>query len=400
MPDPRGRSEPRRPRRRYLWPLALLAGLTATAAAVVILVEGSPSSPEPSGSEETTISTDFPSPPGRRLYVSPRGSDSDPGTRAAPWRSVTKALSAAHPGDTVVFRAGTYGARGTITTAKTSGTASAPITFTGHPGEPRPVILGHLKITGSYLRFGGFLFDGPTGQVKEISAENPKGEEVEVTIEGDHDTISHSEIGGSDWHAGIFVSGADDVSIVGNYIHDNGDTDPCCYKLQANASHGIYFSSGSGVIANNVIENNLARGVQLYPSPADVLVAYNTIVHNGRAGVIVSNHAANNTIADNIVADNGDTGIRSDNLTGTGNLVINNLAWHNSHGDIGPMAGGLTLVDNIEAAPRFVSPTGYRLRSGSPAIDAANATYVVGDDYQGVTRPQGAAPDIGAFEAR
>ena len=379
--------------------LALLAGVAATAAAVVILVDGSPSSPEPPRPRETTISTSLRSPAGRHLYVAPGGSDSNRGTRHAPWRSIAKALSAARRGDTVVFRAGTYGARGTVATAHKSGSAAAPITFRGQPGEPRPRILGHLKITGSYLRFSGFLFDGPTGQVKEITAENPKGEEVQVAIDGDHDTISHSEIRGSDWHAGIFLSGADDVRIVGNYIHDNGDTDPCCYKLQQNASHGIYFDSGSGVIANNVIEDNVARGVQLYPSPAHVLVAYNTIVHNGRAGVIVSNDAANNTIANNIVADNGDIGVRSDSLTGTGNLVINNLAWHNSHGNIGPMADGLTLVDNIEAAPSFASPTSYRLRSGSPAIDAADPTYVVGDDYEGVTRPQGGAPDIGAFEA-
>jgi parallel beta-helix repeat protein len=385
--------------------VALLAGVAVSAAAVAILVDGSPSSPEPPGSGATTIPTRSAPPSGRSAppsgphhYVTPRGSDSNPGTRDAPWRTIAKALSAARPGDTVVFRSGTYGARDTITTAERSGTARAPITFRGAPGGPTPVILGHLKITGSYLRFSGFLFDGPTGQVKEISSDNPKGEEVEIAIEGDHDTISHSEIRGSDWHAGIFLSDADEVSIVGNYIHDNGDTDPCCFKLQANASHGIYFDSGSGVIANNVIENNVARGVQLYPAPADVLVAYNTIVGNGRAGVIVSNDAANNTIANNIVADNGDTGVRSDSLTGSGNLVINNLVWHNAHGNLGPMAEGLTLVDNIEAAPRLVSPTSYRLRSGSPAIDAADPTYAVSEDYDGVRRPQGDAPDIGAFE--
>jgi hypothetical protein len=396
MSVPRGA---RRPQRRRLL-LALLAGLAATAAAVAILVDGSPSSPEPRAAKETTLSTTFPSSAGRHLYVATTGSDSNRGARHAPWRTIAKAVRAARPGDTVVFGAGTYGARGATTTADVSGTARAPITFKGSPDEPRPKILGHLKITGSYLGFSGFLFDGPTGQVKEISAENPKGEEVEVAIDGDHDQISNSEIRGSDWHAGIYLSGADDVSIVGNYIHDNGDTDPCCYKLQQNASHGIYFSSGSGLIANNVIEHNVARGVQLFPGPHEVLVTENTIVRNGRAGVQVANDTLNSTVANNIIADNGDTGIRSDSLTGTGNLVIGNLAWHNSHGNLGPMTEGLTLVDNIEAAPRFVSPTNYRLRRGSPATDAANADYAVGEDYEGIRRPQGAAPDIGAFEAR
>jgi parallel beta-helix repeat protein len=377
----------------------LFVGLAVTAASVAILVDAPPSSPETPRPEETTVSTSVSTRSGRHLYVAPRGSDSNPGTQHAPLKTIARAMSAARPGDTVVFRAGTYGARGTTTTADTSGTPTAPITFRAHPGET-PRVLGYVAIDGDYLRFSGFLFDGPTGQVKDRSTENPKGEQVEVAINGDHDEISHSEIRGSDWHAGIFVSGAEDVSIVDNYIHDNGDTDPCCYKFQENASHGIYFDSGSGVIANNVIEGNLARGVQLYPSPANVLVAYNTIVHNGKAGVIVSNDAANNTIANNIVADNADTGIRSDSLTGTGNLVINNLAWNNSHGNIGPMADGLTLVDNITAAPRFVSSTDYHLRRRSHAIDGANTSYAVTEDYDGVRRPQGTAPDIGALEAR
>lgn len=397
MSTPRGRGGPRRPRRLRLL-LALLAAAAAMAAAVAILVDGSSSS-----SSALPPRPEIPSAPKgsvRQLYIASRGSDSNPGTRHAPWRTISKALREARPGDTVVFRAGAYGARGTTTTVDTSGTPTAPITFRGSAGEPRPKLLGHLKITGSYLRFSGFLFDGPTGQVKEIDTENPKGEEVEVAIEGDHVQIFSSEIRGSDWHAGIFLSGADDVSIVGNYIHDNGDTDPCCYELQENASHGIYFSSGSGLIANNVIEDNLARGVQLYEGPHDVTVTENTIVRNGRAGVQVANKTANSTVANNIVAYNGDTGVRSDSLTGTGNLVINNLAWRNSHGNIGPMAEGLTLVDNIEAAPRFVSPTNYRLRSGSSAVDAANASLAVGEDYDRVRRPRGAAPDVGAFEAR
>jgi hypothetical protein len=251
---------------------------------------------------------------------------------------------------------------------------------------------------GSYLRFSGFLFAGPTGQVKEITAENPKGEEVEVGIFGDYDQISNSEIRGSDWHAGIFLSGADHVSIVGNYIHDNGDTDPCCNRLQQNASHGIYFDSGSGVIANNVIEHNLARGVQLYTGPHDVLVTENTIVRNGRAGVQVATDTADSTVANNIVAYNGDTGIRSASLTGTGNLVVNNLLWENAYPRL--HQDGLTLRDNVTADPRFVGSSNYHLGAGSPAVDAANADYAAGEDYDGVRRPQGASPDIGAFEAR
>jgi hypothetical protein len=50
-------------------------------------------------------------------------------------------------------------------------------------------------------------------------------------------------------------------------------------------------------------------------------------------------------------------------------------------------------------APGFVSSSDYHHQSGSPAIDRANPNSTVGRDFDGIPRPQGAAFDIGAFEA-
>ena len=62
----------------------------------------------------------------------------------------------------------------------------------------------------------------------------------------------------------------------------------------------------------------------------------------------------------------------------------------------------LIPVTNIRMDPRFVSKTGhdYHLTSVSPAIDVAlpSTGLTVGHDFEGISRPQGAAPDIGAFE--
>ncbi len=45
---------------------------------------------------------------GRCLYISPSGSDVDPGTKEQPWRTWAQALGALQPGDTLTARDGTY----------------------------------------------------------------------------------------------------------------------------------------------------------------------------------------------------------------------------------------------------------------------------------------------------
>jgi len=54
---------------------------------------------------------------------------------------------------------------------------------------------------------------------------------------------------------------------------------------------------------------------------------------------------------------------------------------------------------NIDADPRFIDPLAgdFRLRSDSPCIDRAPPGLVAAD-FEGETRPQGAAADMGADE--
>ncbi len=55
---------------------------------------------------------------------------------------------------------------------------------------------------------------------------------------------------------------------------------------------------------------------------------------------------------------------------------------------------------NIIANPQFVHATSYdlHLTVGSPAVDAGTTVAEVTEDYQGISRPRGAAYDIGAYE--
>ena len=71
----------------------------------------------------------------------------------------------------------------------------------------------------------------------------------------------------------------ENVRILRNYIHRNGQFGR---PEMANLDHGIYFDSGSGVVANNFLVGNLAHAVQLYTEPQDVRVVHNTMVGHGR----------------------------------------------------------------------------------------------------------------------
>jgi Right handed beta helix region/Protein of unknown function (DUF1565) len=330
-------------------------------------------------------------------YLSPRGSDRAAGTADRPWRTLDKAVRAAGPGDTIVLRAGTYGRRGHVNLFDRDGTAEMPIAFRGAASGPPPRILGSVKIAASHLHLSRLVFAGPTGHVKPVSADNPRGENVQVAIDANGRTVEGVKIQrcvvrDSHWHAGIYVAEAVGARIVGNYIHDNGDpSDPG----QVNLSHGIYWHSGSGLIANNVIEDNVARGIQLYPEADGVVVIYNTVVGNGAAGIQLGADASHNQIYNNVFAFNGNAGVRPASLSGTDNVARRNLVWGN--GEYREPSPGLVIAESINAPPRFHD--GYRLSRRSPAVDRAVSVWSVPIDRTGAPRPRGASADLGAFES-
>jgi chitodextrinase len=315
-------------------------------------------------------------------------------------------VSALAPGDVLCLHAGSYGARGTRITLGANGTSARPITIRNYPGEIRPALLGMFTVTGDYVVLDRVHFDGPTGNVGNSATAS--GEDIDVWLNGANgSTISRSEIEGSLWHAGVFASGSTGIRIMDDWIHDNGNP---ADAAQLNSSHGIYMSSGSGWIMSNLIEHNLAFGVHLYDGtggPHDVLVSQNTIVDNGRAGVILANDTRNTLVVDNIIAWNASLAIYGWNLTNTTNSASNNVEYGNAAGNdqnyLG--AGGIAFGSEILADPRFVAPvagaTGgdYRLQSSSPAVNRGRSAYSNADDVNGVVRPLGGAPDIGAYES-
>ena len=77
----------------------------------------------------------------------------------------------------------------------------------------------------------------------------------------------------------------------------------------------------------------------------------------------------------------------------------NNIAYYNPSA-IMNKGTSTALWNNLTSDPSFVnlSSNDYRLRSGSPAINAGILLSEVLVDILGVVRPQGAGVDIGAYE--
>ena len=102
--------------------------------------------------------------PNSSFYVATTGNDSNPGTQAAPWRTVQQAADTARAGSTVNVRGGIYEE---LVSIHVSGNASEGfITFRSYPGETAVLDAAHLTPSGrvgvltihnkSYVRIEGF----------------------------------------------------------------------------------------------------------------------------------------------------------------------------------------------------------------------------------------------------
>jgi len=79
-------------------------------------------------------------------YVSLSGNDSNPGTQAAPWRTIQHAADTARAGSTVQVHGGVYEE---LVSINVSGNASDGfITFKNYPGEPAVLDAGHFTPAG------------------------------------------------------------------------------------------------------------------------------------------------------------------------------------------------------------------------------------------------------------
>ncbi|MBL7064963.1 MAG: right-handed parallel beta-helix repeat-containing protein [Anaerolineae bacterium] len=347
-------------------------------------------------------------------HVATTGHDSNPGTEAQPFRTISKGISVLGPGDTLYVKAGTYAEN---LSSFPSGTSwDAPVTIAAYPGDEvivRPSSGSHAAYftNAHHVILDGFVFDGA----------NVGYNVIEITSEAHHTRIQNSEITGGP-ESGILVSGASDSNeFLYLDIHDNGTDD---------FGHGIYIESSNNLIDHCSVHHNAGWGVHIYNGHSDgyannnivsnnrlydnasagnrgpgILLgsgngnrAYNNLIWGNVYGIQISNDAENSEAYNNTIYNN-QVGIfvyaASDSA-----ILRNNIIYQNHDGAITDLGSGTVQDHNFATDPGFVNESGhdFHLQPTSPAINAGIALGEVTEDLDGVARPQGAGYDIGAYE--
>jgi hypothetical protein len=177
------------------------------------------------------------------------GSDSNAGSCASPWKTITHAMSVATSGQIVLARPGTYDeANGeTIPMPITPG-----VTLLGDESTKGISTCGTVLVQGTIAGDAGtnppvkgIVEPGASSTIAgvKVACASCVGGWVElVYTTASGVTIRNNTFAGSAVHTILHVPSATNIAILGNVISGGGT--------------GIYFNGASGVVAGNVIRNN------------------------------------------------------------------------------------------------------------------------------------------------
>lgn len=398
---------------------------------------------------------------GAEYHVAPTGKDTNPGNSSSPFREIRKALTVTAPGDTVIVADGSYkgfdavglGSANTVTTIIAPG-RNAVVTKTTDRGINNPNNIVVWQCTN--VVFDGLRsFQAGNAGVRIVECSHIT---VRNGVFGNNQTwgivTSHSDdlllenndcYGSIDQH-GIYVANSGDRPIVrGNRLHDNAGS-----GLRSN---GDMYQGGDGIITgavyeNNIIYNNgeLGGAAMNLDGLQDGIVRNNLLYDNHATGIALfkgggsagpkNMKVLNNTV---IMASDARYNLRITDAIGT--ITVRNNLFYNANTIKGPFSwdtpGDAAFTDsdyNAFGGGRSVSTDGeatrismenwmaaghethsqpsvtltdlfvdlashdYRLKSASAMIDKGTSHSDAMTDILGTARPQGPAPDIGAYE--
>lgn len=392
-------------------------------------------------------------------FISNNGNDANSGLSwTSAYATIQAAANIVDAGDTVWVENGNYAG---FDIRAVDGTASSPIVFMAFGSEviidqAGPIREDGINVEGvDYVEINGFQVQGMVNGGNGIRLVLSDGCIVRHCYTDNNDNrgiftgftddilIEYNICSNTLDEHGIYVSNSSDRPIVrfnqsfGNNrigIHFNGDL----------SAGGDGIISDARVYGNIIYDNNLAAGINM--DGVENPWIYNNLIFNNHSaqgivlfqqdGAIPSSGAKvfNNTI---IVPDDGRWGIlvKQDCQINTeiyNNIIINNHAWRGCIAveDTDQFSSDYNIVNNKMSASGdgssvnlsdwqnlgfdpnsiladtealiFIDPLGsdFHLLESSQAIDAGSAfvSNIVATDLEGISRPQGAAFDIGCFE--
>jgi parallel beta-helix repeat protein len=281
-----------------------------------------------------------------------------------PYATISSALLAAKPGDTILVQPGVY--QEAVNIAKNN------ITLEGVNQsaiiEPPPVSTeGPLSVkadalvvsTGSNLASNGYSIvevNGATGvTIKNLTVEGP--------YTGGFTTLPDSVILGL--HAGIYVANGGSATITGNHVTDIRDNTPNTtvddgFGILVGSNSSVLNTTGTALVTNNTVDGYQTAGIDVAHAGSHATISNNTITGLGatlgnqyleQAGIIAENGAIA-VIADNTVSNNVQTtspsyayGIFLDSA-GPGVTVIGNTATGNTNGIFAFSVAGGSITSN------------------------------------------------------
>lgn len=308
-------------------------------------------------------------------YVSPSGSDQNPGSFTQPWRTIQKAANTVVGGDMVYIRGGTYHERVLVNRSNTS---SLYITFTNYPGEE--VILDGTSIDIQYGE--GLLHIRKTNfiRVSGLKVQHSNGAGIEVfsasnIMIDNNRTYDTVKSGVSVWWSSNVVVDDNDIALACN-AHPN--------YLASEENISIAASSSNVEVKNNLVHQaaNIpdgyagGEGINIKDGSHDVQVHHNIVHLDERTDGKPSNRLAfgldawstetyNVSFYDNVAYNNATGYVVESEAGATAHdiYVYNNIAYSNSGAGfyIPNWAQNETsLKRNIQ----FINNTSYKNGSG------------------------------------
>ena len=342
------------------------------------------------------------------------GNDANAGDSAHAFRTIQHAADIVNPGDWVVVRNGVYTGGSTVLTIGRGGTSTGLVVFAAQnewgaviDGQNNTSTIG-VRFNASYVRLQGFEVRGTLHGLDLATSAH----DIQIAQNHIHDIgrICTSTTSGQ---SGIY-SESTNLLVEQNVINDIGrfgeGENGCSYggsDVWVNHDHGIYLKGTNIIIRNNVFYHNVhGWSVHMYGASVNqVYIVNNTFAfpNPNRIGhIIISEPISNSVIANNIFYQPTTAGVRFSSADGgsASNVTVeNNLTLGGTAVDI--VATGMTLSNNLNNTdPLLVNASAldFHLRAGSPAIGAGISLPYVTNDFDGVSRPQGAPYAIGAYQ--